>query len=92
MKQICLCFPNKKRLTRFTIKKARKVVFKKNILSFSRSVIFTIKFYRYWYFYLSGTGTSFTIYSASSLVQVVIVFEFVQAFNGLLFHQHKALC
>ena len=33
MKQIYLCFPNRQRLTRFTIEKAHKTFFKKSVMS-----------------------------------------------------------
>ena len=69
-------------MTMITIEKAHEIVFKK------KGIVNLSKFFLGWPFFpwnstglfnLSGTGTSFTIYSGSSLVQFVIVFESVQA-------------
>ena len=50
MKQICLCFPNRQRLTGFTIENPIKFCSRKSILSIYliifTLVIFSMKFYR----------------------------------------------
>ena len=66
----------------FTIEKFHKIVFKKKYVANLSNIFLDWSFFERnstGLFHLSGTGTSFTGYLGSSLVQLVIVFEFVQA-------------